>query len=82
MTRTYINDTTVVKVVCGNHIGTAFFVTSDLLLTARHNVSHSRIDDENIYIILGSESYNVEIVYEDIVCNGDICILRDRKSVG
>lgn len=76
MTKTNINDTTVVKVACGNCIGTAFFVTSELLLTARHNVTHSKTDDESIYILLGETSYSAEIVYEDIICNGDICILR------
>lgn len=76
MTKTNINDTTVVKVACGNRIGTAFFVTSELLLTARHNVTHSKTDDESIYILLGETSYSAEIVYEDIICNGDICILR------
>lgn len=74
-----INDTIIVKVICGNCIGTAFFVAENLLLTARHNVVLSKTDDEQIYIDLQDKRYEAILIYEDLKQSGDFSILEIKE---
>ena len=50
MRHKHINNAAVVKVQCGEKIGTAFFVSNSLLLTAQHIVEEAELDKEPIYI--------------------------------
>ena len=72
----YINDKAIVRVVCGDQIGTAFFVTDNQLLTARHNVINSITDDDPIRVTIDGKYYDATLVHENRRDSGELCIIQ------
>lgn len=53
----------IVPVICGNNRGTAFFIESDTLLTARHILDENAIDKEDVFIRIDNKHIKCQIEY-------------------
>ena len=67
----------VVPVICGSDQGTAFFVTGELLLTARHILADAEDNGDGVAIQIGNVSYSCSVVWKGDSDNMiDLAILK------
>lgn len=69
-----------VKLTCGSEIGTAFYITDNLLLTAYHAVCTSTDGDK--ISLLGTNDSTCEAIVEKIWEECDVALLKVNASVG
>ena len=71
------NNSSIVPVACGSDQGTAFFVSGDMLLTARHILADANENGDVVFIQVGNTEYSCSIEWAGDIDNLlDLAILK------